>query len=206
MHRDTFFAASAMPDRDWWAALWPDPVGTLRAIGIKPGMTVLDLCCGDGYFTAPLAKLVQGRAYALDLDPEMLDQARVEASRQGAIVAGWLCGDARDAATLLPKRVDFVLIANTFHGVPDKPGLAHAVAQALKPGGRLAIVNWHATPREQTTVLGQPRGPRSEMRMSSEQLRAAIKPAGFTPNRRIELPPFHYAVVFRLDDRAKVRG
>ena len=53
------FPATSMPDRDWWAALWPDPEGVLRQVGVEPGMTVLDLCCGDGYFTAPLARLVE---------------------------------------------------------------------------------------------------------------------------------------------------
>ena len=57
MRERDFFPATLMPDHDWWAALWPDPEATLRAIGVRPGMTVIDLCCGDGYFTAPLAKM-----------------------------------------------------------------------------------------------------------------------------------------------------
>jgi SAM-dependent methyltransferase len=97
-----------MPDRDWWAALWPDPEGTLRALGITPDMTVLDLCCGDGWFTAPLALLTGGKVFALDLDPAMLEAARTESDRTGATVLGWIEGDARDAATLLPQRVDYV--------------------------------------------------------------------------------------------------
>ena len=55
-----------MPDRDWWVALWPDPAGTLLSLGIRSGMTVVDLCCGDGFFTGPLAKIVSGHVYALD--------------------------------------------------------------------------------------------------------------------------------------------
>ncbi len=73
---DDLFPATSMPDRDWWAALWPRPIDILERLGIRPGMTVLDLCCGDGYFTAPLAKLVDGRVYALDLDLEMIEQAK----------------------------------------------------------------------------------------------------------------------------------
>jgi SAM-dependent methyltransferase len=55
-----------------------------------------------------------------------------------------------------------VIIANTFHGVPDKTRLCQAVASALKPGGRFVVVNWHRRPREETTVFGQLRGPKTE--------------------------------------------
>jgi len=195
---NVIFTATAMPDRDWWAALWPDPEATLRALGITADMTVLDLCCGDGWFTAPLARLTGGRCYGLDLDAKMLARAKGEVARAGASVAGWIEGDARDLPSLLPEKIDFVLIANTFHGVPDQTAMAEAVAAVLKPGGRFAIVNWHATPREETPVLGQPRGPRTEMRMPPDQTRAVVEPAGFELHELVELPPYHYGAVFRL--------
>jgi len=133
--RKEFFPATAMPDNAWWSALWPDPDGIVRTLGIEAGMTVVDLCCGDGYFTAPLAELVNGNVYALDIDPEMLNQARSEVEWRGASVAEWLCADARDIAGLVPHEIDYVLIANTFHGVPDKTALAQAVWRVLKAGG-----------------------------------------------------------------------
>jgi ubiquinone/menaquinone biosynthesis C-methylase UbiE len=197
---EAIFPATGMPDRDWWSALWPDPEGTLRTLGITPDMTVLDLCCGDGWFTAPLAALTSGRCYGLDLDPEMLARARDEVARAGAHMAGWIEGDARDLPALLPEKVDFVLIANTFHGVPDQSALATAVAAVLKPRGAFAIVNWHAKPREETSILGEIRGPRTEIRMTPEQTRAVVEPAGFELNKLIELPPFHYGAVFRIQD------
>lgn len=185
-----------MPDRYWWAALWPDPASLLLSLGVSPGMTVLDLCCGDGYFTAPLAKIVDGRVYALDLDPEMIELARLEASRQGVSVLKWITADARDIEQLIPEQVDFVLIANTFHGVPDQAGLVRAVAKTLKSHGLFAVVNWHQLPREQTTVLGQPRGPKTAMRMSPEAIQAVVEPVGFGFGRTVDLPPYHYGVVF----------
>lgn len=197
---NAIFTATAMPDRDWWAALWPDPEAVLRALGITADMTVLDLCCGDGWFTAPLALLTGGKTYGLDLDPEMLARAKDEVSRAGASMAGWIEGDARALPSLLPEKVDFVLIANTFHGVPEQTAMAQAVAAILKPGGLFAIVNWHAKPREDTPVLGQPRGPRTEMRMTPDQTRAAVEPAGFELHELVELPPYHYGAVFRVQD------
>jgi ubiquinone/menaquinone biosynthesis C-methylase UbiE len=185
-----------MPDRDWWEALWPDPITVLRQLGIRPGMTVLDLCCGDGYFTAPLAALVQGRVQALDLDPAMLALAQAEVAQRGATVEAWICADARDLPRLLPHPVDHVLMANTFHGVPDQPGLARAVRAVLRPGGLFAIVNWHRVPREDTTVLGQPRGPQTRLRMSPEATAAVIGPAGFRLAWIAEVSPYHYGAVF----------
>lgn len=190
------FPATSMPDRDWWAALWPDPALVLRRIGIEPEMTVLDLCCGDGYFTGPLAQLVRGQVYALDLDAGLIEKAKAEVARYGASVREWICADARHVDELLAVPVDYVLLANTFHGVPDQPALARAVRRAIKPGGRLGVVNWHRRPREQTTVLGQPRGPASQIRMTPEQASAVVEPAGFKTSRVVDLPPYHYAVVF----------
>lgn len=191
------FPATSMPDRDWWSALWPNPTDFLCKLGITREMTVLDLCCGDGYFTASLARLVEGRVYALDLDPAMIEMAKAETAQQGVSVLGWLCADARDIADLLPESVDYVLMANTFHGVPDRAGLARAVQNILHPGGLFGIVNWHRLPHEHTTVLDQPRGPRTDMRMTPEAVRAIVEPEGFEYPAVVELPPYHYGIVFK---------
>ncbi|CAM5277721.1 2-methoxy-6-polyprenyl-1,4-benzoquinol methylase, mitochondrial [Afipia felis] len=188
-----------MPDRDWWTALWPDPVNVLRQLGIRPDMTVLDLCCGDGYFTAPLAKLVAGKIYALDLDPTMIKKAKAEVARQGASVLRWLTADARQIAELVPEPVDYVLMANTFHGVPDQAGLAHTVKAVLRPNGLFGILNWHVMLREQSIMLGEPRGPRTDMRMTPEAVAKIVEPAGFRRTDLVQLPPYHYAIIFECE-------
>lgn len=185
-----------MPDRDWWMALWPDPDGVLRALGAGCGMAAVDLCCGDGYFTVPLARIVDGQVHALDIDPVMIDRTRAALEAAGASALSLTCADARELPELLPTKVDWVLIANTFHGVPDKRGMARAAARVLRPGGHLVIVNWRPLPRERTVVLGEPRGPRTELRMSPEDVRRDVEPAGFALQRVVDLPPFHYGAIF----------
>ncbi len=176
--QDRLVPATAMPDQDWWQTLWPDPDGVIRALGIDPGMTVVDLGCGYGYFTIAIARQAGfGHVIGLDLDPAMLEQAK--AACEETTNCAWQLGDAMELSRLIPAPVDYVLIANTFHGVPDKTALAREITAALKPNGRFAIVNWYPRPREETTVLGKPRGPSTELRMSPEQTRAVVEPAGF---------------------------
>ena len=192
-----FFPATRMPDRDWWGALWPDPEGALKKLEVPREGPAVDLCCGDGYFTAPLARLVTpARVYALELDPEILEQARDYVAGRGGTNCVFVQDDARNLAQHIPAPVGFVLIANTFHGIPDKTDLVRKVREVLGAGGRLAIVNWHPVRREQTRVLGQPRGPATEMRMSVEQTSASVEPAGFELERAVELPPYHYGAIF----------
>jgi ubiquinone/menaquinone biosynthesis C-methylase UbiE len=191
-----FFRATGMPDADWWQALWPQPGKVLADLGIEPHMEVIDLCCGDGLFTAPLASMVR-HVIAVDIDPEMLDAARAKVVAAGAANCEFVEGDAYAVADLVHRPMDFVLMANTFHGVPDKPSLARAVAMVLKPNGRFALVNWHRRPRDETTVLGKPRGPKTEMRMSPAEVAATVEPAGLKSVGVIELPPYHYGATFQ---------
>ena len=84
-----------------------------------------------------------------------------------------------------------------FHGVSDHLGPARTVAASLKPEGKLGIVNWHRRPLKETVVLGQPRGPKTEMRIEADDVTAIVKPAGLLVYRTVELPPYHYGVVLR---------
>jgi len=195
--RSPYFAATAMPDRDWWAALWPDPDAVLRLLGIRPGMRVVDLCCGDGYFTAPLSRLVEdGGMVAIDLSAEMLCLARNAIARAGGEDVRFVRLDARQLPDLIDEPVDVIFLANTLHGVDDKKAMCTAIRGTLAVGGRLVIVNWHALPREQTPVLGQPRGPSTEPRMSPEATRSIVEPAGFRQVRIGDVGPYHCAAIF----------
>ena len=191
-----FFPATAMPDSNWWAALWPQLQQVLAALAVRPDTEVVDLCCGDGLFTAPLA-LMSRRVIGIDLDPSMLALARAKVTATGATNCDLIEGDAYAVAELVQRPVNFVFMANTFHGVPDKPRLARSVAAILKPDGCFAVVNWHRRPREETTVLGQPRGPKTDMRMTLDDVAAVVEPAGLVFARVVELPPYHYGAVFQ---------
>jgi len=191
------FEATAMPDRDWWEALWPDPKGVLEQVGVAAGMRVIDLCCGDGYFTAPMGQLVaDGSVFAVELSAEMMAAARAEVELAGVGNVTFIQDDAMRLADLVPDSVDLVLIANTFHGAPDHTGLARAVRATLGADGIFVVINWWPRPRVETTVLGKPRGPRSELRFSPEQVAAWVEPVGFRLREVKEVGPYHYGAIF----------
>jgi ubiquinone/menaquinone biosynthesis C-methylase UbiE len=190
-----FFKGTEMPTAGWWEALWPDPVMVLNQVGVKPGMTVIDLCCGDGWFTLQIAKIAR-HVVAIDIDAKLLDVARLRLTESGHRNSAFVEGNAYDVAKMVPHPADFVFLANAFHGVPEPTRLARSVFDALKPGGRFAIVNWHARPREETTILGESRGPATELRITPETTVAAVEPAGFWFVGMVELPPYHYGAMF----------
>jgi protein-L-isoaspartate O-methyltransferase len=191
-----FFQGTEMPTAGWWEALWPDPARVVAALGVEPGMEVIDLCSGDGWFTLQIAKIAR-RVIAIDIDSRLLDVARHRLAEGGVTNCDFAAGDAYELARLVPRPVDFIFIANAFHGVPDRPRLARAIRATLTPSGRLAIVNWHRRPREETMILGEPRGPRTELRLSPEQTIEAVESSGLELARLIEVPPYHYGAVFK---------
>lgn len=186
-----------MPTAGWWEALWPDPAGVLAEVGVKPGMEVIDLCSGDGWFTLQIAKVAR-RVIAIDIDPNLLDVARLRLNESGVTNCDFIAGDAYELAKLAPRRSDFVFMANAFHGVPNRPRLARVVRQSLKLDGRFAIVNWHRRPREETTILGEPRGPKTELRLSPEQTIKEVESGGLKLAQLVDVPPYHYGAVFEL--------
>ena len=127
-----FFQGTEMPDATWWQALFPNPAQILTLVGLAPGMDAVDLCSGDGWFTLPMAKIAR-HVMAVDIDAKMLAHASTRLTRDRITNCDYQLGDAYGLAEYVPRPVDFVFMANSFHGVPDRERLARIVGEALKP-------------------------------------------------------------------------
>ena len=190
-----FFEGTEMPTTGWWNTLWPDPAAVLRAVGLQKDMDAVDLCCGDGWFTLPMAKVAR-HVLAVDIDGQFLELARHRLKLAGVMNCDFVEGDAYDLDRLASGPVDFVFMANVFHGVPDQLRLVQVVYWTLKSAGRFAIVNWHQRLREETVILGEPRGPKTELRMSPGRTIQSVEAGELRFAELVELPPYHYGVVF----------
>ncbi len=112
-----------MPDKDWWYTLWPHPEQVVSDMGIEAGMDVVDICCGDGYFTAPMARLAApGPVTGIDLDCALLKEAR--AACEGLSNCSLVEGDVMQLRQWVHEPVDYAFIANTFHGISDQTDFA----------------------------------------------------------------------------------
>jgi ubiquinone/menaquinone biosynthesis C-methylase UbiE len=133
----------------WWIApsfdnplrrFFQDPYRILAGL-VHPGQTAVDLGCGMGYFSIPLATLIgpAGKVICVDLQPEMLDGVRRRAERGGVLAQIRLlrCTPERIG---LEEPVDFALAFWMLHEVPDQEAFLREVCAALRPGGRLLVV------------------------------------------------------------------
>lgn len=121
---------------------WQRPAEVLDALGVEEESVVADIGCGRGYFTAHLARRVGpgGRVYAIDVDAEALAAVErlVERNRfqQVKIVRG-----QADDPQLPADVLDVALVVDTYHEFTEPEAMLAKIFAALKPGGRLGIID-----------------------------------------------------------------
>ncbi|KQO51877.1 class I SAM-dependent methyltransferase [Methylobacterium sp. Leaf85] len=130
-----------------------DEVGQVaRLMRIAPGETVADIGAGSGYYTVRLAERVgpQGRIVAEDVTPRYLADltARIAQTKLGNVTV--VRGEPHDPR--LPSgSLDAALLVHMYHEISQPYGLLHNLAAAMKPGGRVGIVDADAIPSQHGT-------------------------------------------------------
>ena len=114
----------------------------VRALGIRPGMTVADIGAGGGYHTIRLSRVVgaRGRVLAVDVAPRHLERLRHRVRKAGLANVSAILGAPHDPR-LPAKSVDVALLVHMYHEIESPYALLYNLAPALKAGGRVAVVD-----------------------------------------------------------------
>ena len=113
----------------------------MRMLGELHGMTVLDLACGEGFYTRRIRQLGAASVTGVDISAEMIALAR-EAEATDALGIEYICADA--ATLQSPVRYDLVGAAYLLHyasDVTELRAMCESIAGCLKPGGRFVAIN-----------------------------------------------------------------
>jgi ubiquinone/menaquinone biosynthesis C-methylase UbiE len=120
------------------------PQALVDAIELKPTDVVADIGVGTGYFAFRLApKVPRGRVLGVDIQPEMLELLRKAAKEHGVTNVEPVLGETADPK-LPAGAVDVVLMVDAYHEFDQPREMMEAVVRALKPGGRVVLVEYRA--------------------------------------------------------------
>jgi predicted methyltransferase len=165
---------------------WQKPHAVIQALALKPDAVVADLGAGTGYFAARLANMLpKGVVYAVDLEPEMVKYLGERAKREKLGNLKPVVGRADDAR--LPAKVDLVLLVDVYHHIESRERYFRRLAGSLKPGGRLAVIDFR---------LDSPEGPPKEARIAPELVKAELAKAGYRLVQEHGFLPRQYFLVF----------
>jgi predicted methyltransferase len=175
------------PDR----AKWQKPDQIMDALGVADGSRVADIGAGAGWFTIRLARRVgpQGRVYAQDVQQQMLEAVRRRVSREGLLDRVEVVrGEGSDPR--LPAGVlDAVLVVDVYPEVEDRITFLGNLAAALRPNGRLGVVNY------KPGAGGPGPAPHEGVRVAIEDVEADARAAGLRVLARDESLPYQYLLV-----------
>ena len=160
------------PERDAYQK--PDQV--VEALDPVPGMAIADLGAGSGYFTRRFLRVLNdtGAVYAIDVEQPMLDyiQASLEGHERASRVQ--LILTTPDSHGLPARSVDLVFVCNVYHHLGNRAVYFRHAMQVLKPGGRIAVIDFYHDRRS-----GDVGFPRRHL-VARETVIAEMTQAGYT--------------------------
>ncbi|MBK7534363.1 MAG: methyltransferase domain-containing protein [Myxococcales bacterium] len=171
------------PARDAWQR--PDEVVAL--LDVRPGMTVADLGAGTGYFLGRLVAKVgaSGAVIATDLEADMVRYLEQRAQRERWSNVRPVQVTAAETG-LAKASVDRILVVDVWHHLGERQAYAAKLAAALRPGGRIAVVDF-----ELTATMGPPK----EHRLAPEVIAGELRSAGLTVELAKESLEQQYVVI-----------
>lgn len=213
--RETYLGREVARTMHWRGAPWllratreNEENGELlrKWLAVRPGEAVCDLGCGNGYHTLPLAEAVgpEGRVFAVDLQPEMLDLLAERADGLG--LENLVPVEATVDDPRLPENsVDTVLMVDVYHELSHPVRVLGHVRRALKEGGRIVLVEFRTEDKAVPIKLRH--------KMSKAQVIREMAANGFRLADETDSLPWQHAMAFevapadpRLEARELARG
>jgi len=165
---------------------WQKPAEVVGALKLAPDAVVADIGSGTGYFAVRLARAVpKGRVHGADLEPNMVRYLNERAARDK--LPNLSSHVAAPDSPKLPEKADLVLVVDTYHHIERREGYFGALRESLKPGGRVAIVDFRPD---------SPEGPPAWMRIGAPQVRDEMARAGYRVAEEHGFLPHQYFLVF----------
>ena len=182
---DQYIALLEDPKRDEWQK--PDAV--IQALNLKNGQVVADIGAGSGYFTLRLARAVgqKGRVFAVDVDKGMLDYLHQRLDKEKIQNVQTMHVPAHDPL-LIDGSLDLAFVCDTYHHLEDREVYLRKLRKALKPDGRLAIVDFYKRD-------GIPVGPPMSMRLGEETVEKELQEAGLKITEKLTFLPYQYILI-----------
>ncbi|MBT5738552.1 MAG: methyltransferase domain-containing protein, partial [Planctomycetes bacterium] len=165
----------------------------MEALGVEAGQTVCDLGCGNGYHALRLAKRVgdSGKVYGVDIQQPMLDMLEKRSSAAGLANIEPILGGTDDPK-IPDGSCDLILLVDVYHEFSDPETMLAKMRKALKPDGRIALVEFRSE---------DPEVPIKKLhKMSKEQILKEYLPAGYRLAEQFDDLPWQHLMFFRRDD------
>jgi len=161
------------------------PEVVLKSFELKPGMTVLDVGTGAGFYLPYLSKMVSdsGKVYAIDISPEAVEYAKSKVSQLGLKNVEVLLSQ-ENQIPLPDNTVDFTYMAFVFHELEDPVKFLKELERVSKPIGYLALIDWKKEERD--------KGPPPEEVYSEWEVGMILEEAGLRVGRVVEVGPYAY--------------
>jgi ubiquinone/menaquinone biosynthesis C-methylase UbiE len=153
---------------------WLPPTEIIKALRVRPGMTVADIGAGTGYFSIPLAEAVShsGHVFAVDLQREMLAFIEQKLTRRSDTLPISLHHGTSSNTTLADHSCDIVFLANVWHEIDDIGAALLECTRIAAPGGILEILDWRKD-------LTAPPGPPGNHRIGVDRVMKDLAAAGW---------------------------